>query len=87
MRIKLYHVVPELGEQLYVAATDTHQVAGIFAGFSFAAGWGLGAFAVERVDNDIPDELQVGLDAMLEFGLEGIAVFERPLGWRVIPPG
>jgi hypothetical protein len=87
MRIRLYHVVPELGEQLFVASADTDRVAGIFAGFSIAAGWGLGAFAIERVDEDMPEELQLGLDSMLECGLEGIAVFDRPMGWRVIPPG
>ena len=87
MRMKLYQVAPEIGEQLFVAAADTNRAAAIFAGFSLDAGWGLGLFAIERVDHDMPAKLQLGLDAMLKFGLEGIAVFERPLGWRVIPPG
>jgi len=69
-----------------VATTDKERLSAVFARFSIAAGWGFGAFAVERVDDDMHEELQLGLDAMLHQGLEGIPMFERLLGSRVIPP-
>lgn len=87
MHLHLFHVVPGFGEQLFIAATDADRAAGIFTGIAVGAGWELGPFAVERIDDDMPEGLRTGLDRMLQFGLEGAAVFQRPLGWRVISPG
>jgi hypothetical protein len=85
MPLKLYRVLPEGREHLFIAARTADQAAEIFVGSEIAAERQLGDFSVERWDRLLPVERRAGLKDMLAHEVTGLATHDDKLGWTVEP--
>ncbi|KRA81224.1 hypothetical protein [Altererythrobacter sp. Root672] len=82
MRLKLYRVVPEDREQLFMTAKSSHHGVTIFVSRELDEGRDCPSFTIEPVDTHLLADQQLGLEDMLTYGPWGIAEFDSFSGWQ-----
>ena len=84
MKMKLYQILPEGGQELFISAAKTDDAAAIY--ITHLEEQGLHddyEFSVERFDTRVKGDWRPGLLEMLSKGLSGIATYSDASGWSV----
>jgi len=81
MRLKLFQIVREDGDQVFMAAASPEHSATVFLSRELDEGRDVPSFTTERIDHKLPADRQLGLDDMLSYGPWGVVVFDPVLGW------
>ena len=82
-RIKLYRVEADGRDSVFIAARTSDHAAEIYVTHDVAAGREAAEFSIQRVDDKLPPEQQLGLDDMLAHRATGIARIDPLFGWVV----
>ena len=85
MQLRLYRLVPTQGSETFITARSPDHAAEIYVVHEVANDRQLTDFQIERVDQTLTGEQQLGLNDMLEHGVAGIARFDPVLGWGAMP--
>ena len=87
MKMKLYQILPEGGQEVFISAAKTDDAAALY--ITHLEEQGLHddyEFSVERFDTRVKGDWQASMEKMLSKGLSGIATYSDASGWSVKQP-
>ena len=81
MDMKLYRVVVDGRDPVFLTARTTHGASVTFIFLESEAGRSVPDFKVERIDDSLAPEQRIGLDELLSHRSPGMAAFDGLFGW------
>nr|WP_166175703.1 hypothetical protein [Altererythrobacter segetis] len=86
MRLQFFRIEPGNDPVMFIAARNEPHCAEIFVTWDTASGRPHQEFSTERFYRQLPPDMRIGLDDMLNAGIWGIADYDPLFGWHVRPP-
>ena len=83
MKMKLYHIVPRIGQEVLISAFKENDAVVIYITHRENRGLDADEFSLERYDARITGDWRPGMVEMLSKGLPGIATYSEAIGWSV----